>query len=508
MGRIGFSQFRQRFDPDLSNDILKVCTRKNVSLLIISQDKEYYSKVLRYDIEDDNPYIVLDTLMPEEGNELAKSNQEVSVKFDFLHKGSLYHVRFHMVLWGTGEEKGMQAIYSTPPLDIKLASENFMGKPATSNPLWVMIPLFKETVQLEVKMINRNGFVFEDRLIADTLPAVQKLDRVHLKFSEEDELVVPGSFRSGGGQRVEFKFEKVPDDIMRSIDGYLEKLFQDHSRAKPKGKKSDYAQRAKKSKAQRFLVLMLSEDNEYSTQLKDVMDARGVNLAVKSDVDEFYTHSVTHGWNFIIIDGQFSTLEMWDFTRGLQDRFKQAEKVLPPVAVLSDDLTEDFVVYAQYCGIQHIFSREQFPNTALKEFATITGHKELAGKSGEEDKGKYVVIIDDDKNVTFPLKNALNREGFSPVVVTKGSEGVRAAKDYKPGCIVMELAIRSGDGLDALRVLKKMPFTAKIPMMILTASKDDLKRQAASQHGADVYLFKPVDTVKLVERIKNLFKTQ
>jgi DNA-binding response OmpR family regulator len=506
MGRKSILQYRQRYDAELSNDILKVCVSKKATLLITYQDQVFYSRVLRFDLEDSNPYVVLDSLVPEKANALANQNKEVGVKFDFLHKGSIYHVRFHMILWGLGKEKGMQAVYSTPPLDLKLASESFTGKPTQNTPLWVKIPLFKEELRLDVKQIGIHGFVFEDRLIADTLPAVQKYDRAHLDFGDDLKIVVPGSFRGAGGKRVEFRFEKVPDEEHRVIERYLEKLFSEAGGSKSGREREEYSKRAKKSKAERFHILFFTDDDGYSKQLKNVCVNKDVELLATKEVESFYEKAIHHGWNVILVDGGVKDLDIWEFSRGLQDLFKEQGRTLPPSAILSDDLSEDYIVYAQYCGMQHVYNRSDFPESMFKNIAALTGQREWLG-GGEQDEKKEkktVVIIDDDQNVTFTLSHALSLDGFSPVVATNGGEGVRLAKLHRPSCIVLEIAVRSGDGIEALRMLKKMPFTRKAQLIVLTASRDDLDRQTAMQHGADVYLQKPVGTTDLVARIKDL----
>ena len=503
MQRISVHEYRKRFDADLANDLLRICVSKKIAVMMTHQDKVYYSRVLRFELEDRSPYVVFDAFMPEEGNRLAQEKKEVSLKFDFLHKGSLFHVRSRTILCGLGEIKGIKAVVSTPPLDIKMASESFTGKPTPNTPLWVKIPLFKEELRLEVKHISINGFIFEDRLIADTLPAVQKLDRVHLDFGNDEEIVVPGSFRGAGGHKVEFRFDKVPEQELRTIEFYLEKLYIQHDRVKPNQKKEAFSKKAKKSKAESFHLLILTDDEAYVSELRNVLEGKEINLGVEKDIDTFYEKVLHHSWNLALIDGSFKDLDLWGMTRKLQELFKKGEQKPTPMAILSDDLSEDYVVYAQYCGMQHVLGRANIVKTLFKEIAALTGHRQWLSTDDQE-KGKIVLIIDDDQNVTFPLEHALRQKGYTPIVVQKGNEGVRRAKMIRPGCILLEIAIRSRDGMDALRVLKKMPFTSKIPLIVLTASKDNTEKQSALQHGADEYLYKPVETKDLVNRIQAL----
>jgi DNA-binding response OmpR family regulator len=127
----------------------------------------------------------------------------------------------------------------------------------------------------------------------------------------------------------------------------------------------------------------------------------------------------------------------------------------------------------------------------------------LIGDKRTKEKG-IIVVIDDDKNVVFTLEHALKEQGYKPILASTGSEGVRLAKDLKPSCIVLEIAVRSGDGLGACRMLKKMPFTRKIPVIVLTASRDVSDRETALQNGVEEYLIKPIVTSAILSKIGEL----
>ncbi|MCD6116660.1 hypothetical protein J7K93_06580, partial [bacterium] len=186
MVKINISEFRQRFDPDLCKGIVEMCISKKSPLIILHNDDLYYSMILEKQFKGDTPYMVIDSLIPSDDDKIARSRTEVPVKVDYMYKGLIFHIRFHLILYGLTEHDGMKAILSTPPLDLQIKTEGFTGRPNIENPLWVKIPLFKEEIRADVKLISVKGVIFEDRLLVDTLPTLIKYERIHLDFGDDE----------------------------------------------------------------------------------------------------------------------------------------------------------------------------------------------------------------------------------------------------------------------------------------------------------------------------------
>jgi len=125
----------------------------------------------------------------------------------------------------------------------------------------------------------------------------------------------------------------------------------------------------------------------------------------------------------------------------------------------------------------------------------------LLGAGDKSSDLPVVLVIDDDRNITFPLEHALGMQGFKPIIAQTGSDGVRYAKANPPSCIVLEPAIRTKDGLNAARILKRMPFTKNIPLVILTVIKERKEIDMVTQLGVSSFLRKPVETSVIVQKI-------
>ena len=76
----------------------------------------------------------------------------------------------------------------------------------------------------------------------------------------------------------------------------------------------------------------------------------------------------------------------------------------------------------------------------------------------------------------------------------------------RPGVILLDLNLPGTDGREVLQEIKAHPDLKKIPVIVLTTSKDDRDVQACYQAGASSYVQKPVDLdgfMKAIERLND-----
>ncbi|MCK5148491.1 response regulator [bacterium] len=501
MSKIGFLEFRKRFEPKLAGDLLKICVSKELILNGIFIDKEFSTSIKSFDLDAETPFMVLHALTPREGNQLAKKQKEILFKFDFMYKGLLYHARFKTILYDLHEDKNrIQTVFATPPLDVKLATEIFKGHPSPTNPMRVKIDLFNKEQLLSVKNIDIKSALFEDRLISDSLPALSKVNELSLVFSKHDEIIIPGKFISGDENQVNFIFGKLSPDSKRFLSAYLEKLYHADLLTKAE-KEKEGAAKAKRPTASDYKILILTKDEVYIKELDTQLQGRNVRFVQEKEIEDFSDILARQNWDMILIDGTFPEIDLWALSRKMNEILAHRGSNMPHYLLLSEEMKEDSLVYAQYCGFEHIYGRESFLARSVSNIGEVSGHHEWVSIHAGE---KAVVIIDDDKNVTFTLQHALTREGFHPFVIRSGKDAVRAAKQFRPICILIELALRSGDALDALRVIKRMPYTKDIPIIVLTVSKDPADVKAMRQLGVQHYLNKPINTTDIIDVIKSI----
>jgi two-component system response regulator len=76
--------------------------------------------------------------------------------------------------------------------------------------------------------------------------------------------------------------------------------------------------------------------------------------------------------------------------------------------------------------------------------------------------------------------------------------------DIVPAVILLDLQLPKVSGLEVLRRIRATPGTRLLPVVVLTASREDEDRLRSYSLGANAYLRKPVDFVEFSEAVKSL----
>ncbi len=82
---------------------------------------------------------------------------------------------------------------------------------------------------------------------------------------------------------------------------------------------------------------------------------------------------------------------------------------------------------------------------------------------------KRVLVIEDDPEVSAVVEGILVDEGWETVHACNGQEGLCLAEQLLPDLIILDLMMPVMDGFEAFRNLRSKPFTARIPIIVLSA---------------------------------------
>jgi two-component system OmpR family response regulator len=116
---------------------------------------------------------------------------------------------------------------------------------------------------------------------------------------------------------------------------------------------------------------------------------------------------------------------------------------------------------------------------------------------------KKILVIEDEEKVLEIVKNYLNKEGFDPIVSSKGIEGLDMFFEYSPDLVVLDLMLPDMTGEE---ICKKIKSESDTPVIMLTAKSTVDERIKGLSLGADDYLIKPFSQRELMMRIKVILK--
>lgn len=117
-----------------------------------------------------------------------------------------------------------------------------------------------------------------------------------------------------------------------------------------------------------------------------------------------------------------------------------------------------------------------------------------------------ILLVEDNEMNRDMLSRRLARKGYEVVVALDGAEGVAMARSEIPDLILMDMSLPIMSGWDATRNLKGDPGTVSIPVIALTAHAMSSDREQALQAGCDDFDTKPIELIRLLEKIETLLK--
>lgn len=113
---------------------------------------------------------------------------------------------------------------------------------------------------------------------------------------------------------------------------------------------------------------------------------------------------------------------------------------------------------------------------------------------------EQVLIIEDDELIEELERDYLEANGYETEVAFDGITGEKLAKNGKHDAVLLDVMLPGKTGFDICRELRR---TMKIPIIMVTAKKEDIDKIRGLGLGADDYLVKPFNPAELVARVKS-----
>src|SRR5688572_17471740 len=119
------------------------------------------------------------------------------------------------------------------------------------------------------------------------------------------------------------------------------------------------------------------------------------------------------------------------------------------------------------------------------------------------DISPHILVVDDDREIRNLVAKFLTRHGCRVTTVADGKEMRRALADRRIDLVVLDLMLPGEDGLSLCRRLRA---ESDLPVIMLTAMREDIDRILGLELGADDYLPKPFNPRELLARIRAVLR--
>ncbi len=114
-----------------------------------------------------------------------------------------------------------------------------------------------------------------------------------------------------------------------------------------------------------------------------------------------------------------------------------------------------------------------------------------------------ILLIDDERKLTDPLRSSFERSGYIVTVANDGHTGLSLSLLEKPDVIVLDVMM---PGLDGWQVCQAIREHSTTPIIMLTALDDSVDRIKGLELGADDYLVKPFGFKELEAHVRAMLR--
>jgi two-component system, OmpR family, alkaline phosphatase synthesis response regulator PhoP len=119
---------------------------------------------------------------------------------------------------------------------------------------------------------------------------------------------------------------------------------------------------------------------------------------------------------------------------------------------------------------------------------------------------KRILLIEDEEDIAALIKLQAEVSGYKLHVEVDGINGFRAIEREKPDLVILDIMLPGQNGFDVCRKMKANTELRNVPVIILTAKREELDMVLGLELGADDYVAKPFSPKVLFSRIKAVLR--
>ena len=117
-----------------------------------------------------------------------------------------------------------------------------------------------------------------------------------------------------------------------------------------------------------------------------------------------------------------------------------------------------------------------------------------------------ILVVEDDVKLVRALERGLSHEGYSVDAAVTGDDGLGRATTGSYDAIVLDLMLPGLDGVTVCKAIRRDSENPDVPVLMLTARREESDKVVGLESGADDYLTKPFGVRELVARVRALLR--
>ncbi|MGI8607609.1 MAG: response regulator [Candidatus Dormibacteria bacterium] len=122
------------------------------------------------------------------------------------------------------------------------------------------------------------------------------------------------------------------------------------------------------------------------------------------------------------------------------------------------------------------------------------------------DRRPRLLVVEDEPALQKVLAMRLGIDGFDVATASDGQEALEMMRVDRPDLVLTDLMMPVMDGAELTSAIRADPDLRDIPVMVLTALREQRERDHLMALGADAFAAKPYNSAELTEKIRNLIR--
>lgn len=117
-----------------------------------------------------------------------------------------------------------------------------------------------------------------------------------------------------------------------------------------------------------------------------------------------------------------------------------------------------------------------------------------------------IYCVEDEASIRELVVYTLQATGYEAQGFADGKAFSAALEQQLPDLVLLDIMLPGEDGLQILKKLRANPYTADLPVIMVTAKGTEFDKVIGLDSGADDYIAKPFGMMELVSRVKALLR--
>ena len=116
---------------------------------------------------------------------------------------------------------------------------------------------------------------------------------------------------------------------------------------------------------------------------------------------------------------------------------------------------------------------------------------------------KTILVVEDEASIAEVVSLYLKRAGYQVQIASDGKQAMSIFENQMPEFVILDLMLPQVDGLSLTRWLRER---SNVPIIMLTARREEIDRIMGLEMGADDYVVKPFSPQELVSRVRAVMR--